>query len=581
MEFNVARFYDEVEKKLLSDGNPKEYVPLGIKVMCFLNIISGYKLNFDHIDYSSNEIFNEEIYRNVELIHDDPNLIDILLIIVKIGAFRYNPSLNEINSEIKKLTNEQKKELFDYSGDSDFKTSDIFVTNKSLVKAVLDLVDLDKCENVLDVTCGEGIFLTECAKQNRHLKLRGYEIHVVAYIISRMRILLNQASAKIYEGNVLRIHLENEYDVAFSDSPWRLNIKDVPAEDDNMIVNYQQKKRNADWYFTFKAINAIKKDGKAISLMPLGALSTSASRESRNEIINNKMLEKVILMPDGTYPSTNVQYVIMVFSYNNEKVEFIDASECYKRERFARLYEVDEVAFANLLQSKESEKKTFASYEEIDNNDGNLEPKIYFNRISDIKLINPKTIGDIAEVFTGFQYTSKNVKEVDPGKGNISVLKINNIDDGHIDYEKLTSIDIEEDKVKKYLLKENDIVLTSKGVGLNFAVITDIKDRKVIPFNNLMVIRITSDEVDPVYLCNFFMSKTGRLILETLQTGSIINNISRKSIMEMNVPVLDLDTQETIANRYLMLRESIHEEKKKLNDMLMKMNSIYDDEAGE
>ena len=251
--------------------------------------------------------------------------------------------------------------------------------------------------------------------------------------------------------------------VAFSDSPWRLNIKDVPAEDDNMIVNYQQKKRNADWYFTFKAINAIKKDGKAISWMPIGALSTSASRESRNEIINNKMLEKVILMPDGTYPSTNVQYVIMVFSYNNEKVEFIDASECYKRERFARLYEVDEVAFANLLQSKESEKKTFASYEEIDNNDGNLEPKIYFNRISDIKLTNPKTIGDIAEVFTGFQYTSKNVKEVDPGKGNISVLKINNINDGHINYEKLNSINIEEDKVKKYLLKENDIVLTSKG----------------------------------------------------------------------------------------------------------------------
>ena len=581
MEFNVARFYDEVEKKLLLDGNPKEYVPLGIKVMCFLNIISGYKLNFDHIDYSSNETFNEEIYRNVELIHDDPNLIDILLIIVKIGAFRYNPSLNEINSEIKKLTNEQKKELFDYSGDSDFKTTDIFFTNKSLVKAVLNLVNLDKCENVLDVTCGEGIFLTECAKQNRHLKLRGYEIHVVAYIISRMRILLNQASAKIYEGNVLRIHLENEYDVAFSDSPWRLNIKDVPAKDDNMIVNYQQKKRNGDWYFTFKAINAIKKDGKAISLMPIGALSTSASRESRNEIINNKMLEKVILMPDGTYPSTNVQYVIMVFSYNNEKVEFIDASECYKRERFARLYEVDEVAFVDLLQSKKSEKKIFVSYEEIDNNDGNLEPKIYFNRISDIKLTNPKTIGDIAEVFTGFQYTSKNVKEVDPGKGNISVLKINNIDDGHIDYEKLNSIDIEEDKVKKYLLKENDIVLTSKGVGLNFAVITDIKDRKVIPFNNLMVIRITSDEVGPVYLCNFFMSKTGRLILETLQTGSIINNIPRKSILEMKVPVLNIERQKSIANRYLMLRESIHEEKKKLNDMLMKMNMIYDDEVGE
>lgn len=581
MEFNVERFYDEVERKLLSEGNSKEYISLGIKIMCFLNIISGYKLNFDDIDYSSNETFNEEIYRNIDLIPNDPDLIDLLLVIVKIGALIYKPSLNEINSEIKKLTNEQKRELFDYSGEPNFKSNDSCITNKSLVEAVLNLVDLDKCENALDVTCGEGVFLAECAKRNRSLNLNGYEINVVSYIISRMRVLLNQASGSIIEGNVLYVELKNEYDVAFSDSPWRINIKEIPRNDINMIVNYQKKKRNSDWYFTFKAINAIKKDGKAISLMPIGSLSSSSSQESRKEIIDNKMLEKVILMPDGTYPSTNIQYVIMVFSYNNEKVEFIDASECYKKARFPRYYEVDEGAFVELLESKESEKKTFASYEEIGNNNGNLEPKIYFNRIYEIELTNPKTIGEIADVFTGFQYTSRNVKEVEPNEGNISILKINDIDDGYIDYEKLNSIEIEEEKVKKYLLRNNDIVLTSKGVGLNFAVIRDIEDRKVIPFNNLTVIRITSDEVDPVYLCNFFMSKTGRLILETLQTGSIINNIPRQSIMEMRIPVLDKATQKAIANRYLTLKSSIHKEKKKLKDMLSKMNSIYDDEVGE
>lgn len=49
----------------------------------------------------------------------------------------------------------------------------------------------------------------------------------------------------------------------------------------------------------------------------------------------------------------------------------------------------------------------------------------------------------------------------------------------------------------------------------------------------------------------------------------------------MKVPVLNIEMQKTIAARYLTLKESIHKEKKRLKDMLMKMNMIYDDEVGE
>lgn len=555
-------------------------ISLNIKIMCFLNMISGYKLNFDNIDYSTQEGFNNEIYRNVELIQNDSNLVDILLIIVKMGAFRFDPILNEINEDIKKLTNEERIQLFNYSKNSksDILRSGNFSTNKKLANAVLELVDLDQCESVLDITSGEGTFLEECFKRNHSLRLNGYEFNAVAYIVSRMRLALISNKACIHEYNVLCEEFENEYDFVFSDSPWRMRVNNAPAKDKNMVVNYQTNKKNADWYFIFKSINAMKETGKAIAIVPQGVLFSALDKASRKEIIDKKMLEKIILMPMGSYPGTVASYVIMVFSYNNDQVELIDASDCYERDRNK---EVDNGRFSELVHSKNSDKIISVGTDTIKKNDYNLELKLYFNKINDIKLINPKRIGDVAEVISGFQYLSRNVPELEPNEGNVSVLKITNIDDGYIDYDQLCSLDIDEQKINKYLLQENDIVMTARGTAFKFAVIGDLEGRKVVPHNNLIVIRVTSKEVNALYLCNFLMSRTGQLLLESLQSGQALMTIRKPSLEKMEIPVVDLDTQETIANRYLILKDSINEEKKKLQSLMLKMNSIYDDEVGE
>lgn len=581
MEYNLKKKFKEIEDKLLVEGNSPEFTSLGIKIMCFLNIISGYRLNFDNMDYSTLESFNEGIYRNVDMIPDDGNLKDILLILVKIGAFKHGDYLNEINDEIKSLTNEQKLQLFNYSTTSN-KDNTSFATEDNLIKVVLELVDLDNCENVFDITSGEGMFLTECAKRKNSLKLYGCEFNVIAYIISRMRLSLCSVNAFISESNVLRCDLENEYDLVFSDFPWRINVNETPENDKHMIVNYQKSKKNADWYFIFKAINAMKETGKAIVIAPTGALYSALDKVSRKEVVDKKLLEKVILMPSNSRQSTGVSYVIMVFSYNNEQVEFIDASDCYdEKSRLGRYRKIDQDKFRNTIHSKDSENVILVSNSQIKEKDYNLELKKYLNKINEIKLINPKKIGDFAEIIPGFQYTSNKLNELGPNQGNVSILKLTNFDDGYIDYDELNSIDIDEKKVGKYLLQENDVVLTARGSALKFAVISDLEDRMVVPHFNLMVIRVKDKTVNPVYLCNFLMSKTGRLVLETIQTGQAVTNISRRNLENMEISVVDLATQETIANRYTILKKAIYKEKKKLDSMLMDMDSIYDIEVGE
>ena len=201
--------------------------------------------------------------------------------------------------------------------------------------------------------------------------------------------------------------------------------------------------------------------------------------------------------------------------------------------------------------------------------------------VSKIELINPKTIKEIADVFAGYQYTSRKIEELEPGEGNVSVVKVSNIENGEINYNDLVSIDIDENKVEKYFLKENDILISTKGTLIKIGLITNIGDKEIIPYNNLQVIRITSEDVNPIYVCNYLNSETGQRFLKSIQTGQIIININKQDLLNVLVPVVDMDTQETIANRYQIISNNIKELKERLSTLENKLNSIYDDEVGE
>lgn len=585
MAYNLSEMNDSLEKKLSLSGDLVSNISLEIKALCFLNIIAKTEKSLTDIDFSDREN-TYKVLDNIskELHNKNHQLADILSDINHSNIFTYSKALNGVYEELQKLNEEELLELFDLSTEK-YKgmKGGNWSTSKQISEVILDYVDLNKVDSILDLCSGEGYLLGKCADINHNLKITGYEIYPVASLVSKMRLYLHQANYCIFNSDILQTKINDKYDVVFVDYPWGIQINEEPVNDENMIVSYNKKLMRSDWNFMLKAINAIKETGKVVALAPLGILwsTNSADVATRKEIIDKGLLESIMIMPAGTYQGTMVSYCLMVFSYHNDAVKYIDASSAVIDTKSAfKIINVEQMH--DLIHCNESELIKLVPNNEIkDLVDYSLEYKRYFNNLKEIKLVNPKKISEIATVFSGYQYTSKNLTELEPGEGNISILKVTNVEDGIIDYHSLVSANIDESKVEKYLLKDNDILLASKGTIFKLAVVTGIGDKKVIPHNNFSVIRITDNTVNPVYVCNYLNSSTGRSFLESIQTGSIIKMINKNALLELSVPILDQDTQEVIANRYLILKDSVNELKMKLSNALEKLNSIYDDEAGD
>lgn len=462
----------------------------------------------------------------------------------------------------------------------DYREYGYYGTDKDIIKVVFELVDINKYNNILDLCSGEGTFLSEIANENHDANMSGCEISYIDNLSCKMRLFVNGVKANLKNCDVLKTNINDRYDLVFADYPWSLRINEDPVVNEKDILVYKRNRTRSDWNFIYKAMNLTSEDGIAVAIAPTGVLYNTPDSLSREEVVKKGLLNTIIRMPAGSYPTTVVSYVIMVFSKGNEKVRLIDAKECLLNSKSANK-KIDIEKIKNIINNNDSEYVMFVNNEEIASKKYNLNLDQYFNDVSDIDLINPKPLKEIANVLGGYQYTSRKIEELNPGEGNVSVVKISNIDNGEIDFDGLTSIDVEEDKIAKYLLKENDILISTKGTAIKIGLVTNIGDKKLIPYNNLQVIRITSDEVNPIYVCNYLNSETGQQFLKSIQTGSVIININKLDLLNILVPVLDMDTQETIANRYLIIRNNIKELKEKLSTLEEKLNSIYDDEVGE
>jgi len=160
---------------------------------------------------------------------------------------------------------------------------------------------------------------------------------------------------------------------------------------------------------------------------------------------------------------------------------------------------------------------------------------------------------EVAEVFRG-----KSILKKDTKVGNIGVLNISNVNQGEIDYSEMDSIDEDERKIRRYQLEDGDVVLACRGTAIKSAVFTK-QQRIIIASANFIVIRPLENETGKKvlgdYIKIFFESPTGLAIIKSFQRGTNIMNINHADIMEMEIPLLDLDTQQQLIQTYEQERQ--------------------------
>lgn len=448
------------------------------------------------------------------------------------------------------------------------------ITEDYLSELVMKLHEGRSNKNIIDLCSGQGRFLSVAAKSYPKSQLTGIELMELNVIDSKMILDMMSSNYSIFCGDLIHTPCTPDYDLVFCDYPRGMLPGNDIFNDKDSVFSFDHIRREADWAFAGKAINSMNKNGRAYVLMSARALNSSSERRVRKQVIDNGLLEMSISFSADSRFYKVGEYSLLVFSKGNKTVKMVDATSFCDRVG-ENIIKVDEIVEA--INNNSSEYVKVIDNETIINNSYKLNSNTYF--MEKIVVPHAKKLKTVAETFRGVQYTSKQYTELNPGEGKYDILKISDINDDFLECTDLASIDIPEKKAERYLLKDNDILIVSKGYVLKIAYVKDLRGKQLIPTGNLSVIRVTDKKVSPLYLFIFLMSHKGQALLDQCLVGSTIKSLSKKELDAMDIPAIDLDTQKEIENKYIFLQDRIEELKKVLNNLKEKQNSIFESEV--
>lgn len=179
-----------------------------------------------------------------------------------------------------------------------------------------------------------------------------------------------------------------------------------------------------------------------------------------------------------------------------------------------------------------------------------------------------RTISEIAEVSSGV------FLQTEPF-GDVSYLQIKDLLSESP--EKTASKVTLSPKNKRYLLAKGDLLFAGKGTTY-LCKVFDL-DFPAIASTTLYIIRLTSNDILPNYLC-WYLNQPGVMgIMKTQQVGTGTPLIHKQVVEDFEIPVPDLETQKRIVElaklqtREKELYQAIAEKRQLITDQLI-MNKL-------
>lgn len=457
-----------------------------------------------------------------------------------------------------------------------------FQTPEQICSIVNNLLDISSNDNVLDIGSSYGNYLVNVNSCCDYNKLNGIEINHSLGLISKIRLITLTPCFNIEIKDIFRTNLTEKYDKIFCNYPLGYRVEKYQLDYIREIMNDMKFNWNKignssfDWVFIDIMLTMLKNDGIGAAVMTAGSLFKISDEIYRKDLIDSGIISSVIKLPVLTKYTSIDQYLV-IFSNNNNKVKFVDISKQVVKTYSGYSLMMDK-AFDLLNSEKENEFVKYISNEVIAENGYLLQPEKYLE-VREIKYFNPHKLSDfVIDVFRGYQMTSKEQEELHDENGNYEILMISDIENGVIS-DSLTKINSDENKYDRYLLKENDLIISSKGTRIKIAVISNIADRKIIANGNLIVLRLDSEKINPLYLEMYLNSEMGQTVLNQIQTGSVIISINPSRLTEITISMLPIEKQNELANKYKNKQKQILVAKEHLNNLQKEQEKFYDNEV--
>lgn len=552
----------------------KEFKNLVVRNEISLELITSYyRKNLDNILASkintNPKIYNKEL---IEKVLDDLDRFRYL----KINILELNSILSSYNDDV--LIELMKLDLL-YNGIN--RKGSEFSTPKDVCEIILEILDIKENEEILDIGSGSGNFLANIGTAS---KLNGIEINSQFALISEIRLACLKNEYEIINTDLFQYYTQKKYNKIFCNYPWGMRIDKYKMEyilnqnDKNLFDWKKISSTSTDWMFINSMLTLLDKKGKAIAIMPDGPLFKSIDSSFRKDLVEGNYIEKIISLPNGIfYPITSVKTNIVVFSKNNNnKIEMIDASNEYEKAK--NRFQLKKNEIFNLINLKiETEKKKNIEIEKIRNNNYDLTVEKYVG-VKEIKYHNPKKLSEfVIDSFRGYQITAAEQKELMEDNGEYEILMISDIENGMIN-KNLVKINLGEKNLDRYLIKNGDLIISSKGTRIKTAV-AQIDNRKIIASGNLIVLRLNQQQLNPYYLEMYLNSRDGINILNSIQTGAVIMSINPSRLVEIQISMLDFEQQKILAKKYISKKQQILLAKEHLGKLETEIENFFDNEA--
>jgi type I restriction enzyme M protein len=200
----------------------------------------------------------------------------------------------------------------------------------------------------------------------------------------------------------------------------------------------------------------------------------------------------------------------------------------------------------------ESDLLTIVGNKEIHDSECSLDPKKYLRQLNGSYHGATKTMGElILNITRGAQIRAAELDKLDSEvPTDCQYLMLSNINSGIVD-KNLPYLKELPKGADKYLIRNNNLLLSKNGAPYKAALPEFERDKQVIANGNLFVIELDTGKVIPGYLLALFESTFGKGLLDSISAGSAIPNISLESLKNLKVPLPSLKEQKTIADKYL------------------------------
>lgn len=452
-------------------------------------------------------------------------------------------------------------------------------TPKSIIDLTLSLLHIQPTDSVGNFCCGEGTFIRDAVANHTEAKYHGFEINFYEKCIAEMRAEFLGADIKIDNTNVLTLNLADKFTKIFSNFPFMVKISDIDSE----VLQYIYKnipnvsrRISSDWVFLTSIINNLDKNGKAIAIITPNSTTSRIDKEVRKFFVENGFIKSVIALPKNLMDFTSIPVVMIVLSFGNTEITFVNAMEEFTQGRRKNSLSADNIQRIEKATKKDTDISITVPIDKIAENSFDLYPTKYISDTPKIK--NGQNFVSVIENIR--RGASIKADELDTLITNehtgLYYLMLNDIQDGIVN-DNLPNISKIKPQYEGYCIDDKAFILSRNGPVFKSAFIETKPNEKILVNGNMYIIHLDYNKINPYFLKAFFDSETGQTILKNNCTGSALLTISAKELENLVIPIPDGDKQKQIATIYIGKLEEV----KFLKEKLLKANNerlkIYDD----